>query len=107
MSEESRAIEEFSKTSGKAIDAARELGSFLSKYSGGPLEQAMGIVEDKLKYLRWERQIRLTERANEFLAERGLSQPTRKVLLQVAIPLIQGGSLEEDDSLQDRWAALL
>jgi hypothetical protein len=67
----------------------------------------MGIVEDKLKYLRWERQIRLTERANEFLAERGLSQPTRKVLLQVAIPLIQGGSLEEDDSLQDRWAALL
>jgi hypothetical protein len=25
----------------------------------------------------------------------------------VAIPLIQGGSLEEDDWLQDRWAALL
>jgi hypothetical protein len=107
MSEESKAIEEVAKASGKAVDAARELGGFLSKYVGGSLEQAMGIVEDKLKYLRWERQIRLVDRADQFLKERGLSQPSRKVPLQVAIPLIQGGSLEEDDSLQDRWAALL
>lgn len=107
MSEESKAIEEVAKASGKAVDAARELGGFLSKYVGGSLEQAMGIVEDKLKYLRWERKIRLVDRANQFLNERGLSQPSRKVPLQIAIPLVQGGSLEEDDSLQDRWAALL
>lgn len=107
MTDESKAIEEVAKTSGKAIDAAREFGGFISKYAGGPLEQAMGIFEDKLKYLRWERQIRLIERANKFLADRGLSLPTRKVPLQIAIPLIQGGSLEEDDSLQDRWASLL
>jgi hypothetical protein len=107
MSDESKAVEEVAKASGKAIDAARELGGFLSKYAGGPLEQAMGVVEDKLKYLRWERQVRLMERANKFLAERGLSLPSRKVSLQIAIPLIQGGSLEENDFLQDRWAALL
>src|SRR3972149_10968830 len=106
MNEESKTIEEVAKASGKAIDAARELGRFLLKYVGGSLEQAMGIVEDKLKYLRWERQKRLQERANQFLAERGLSRPRRNVPLQVIIPLIQGGSLEEDDSLQDRWAAL-
>ncbi len=107
MTDESKAIGEVAKTSGKAIDAGRELGGFISKYVGGPLDQAMGIVEDKLKYLRWERQIRLMERANEFLLERGLQLPTRKVPMQIAIPIMQGGSLEEDDSLQDRWAALL
>jgi len=107
MSDESKAVEEIAKTTGKAIDAGRELGGFLSKYLGGSVEQAMGIVEDKLKYLRWERQIRLVDRANSFLSKRGLPQPSRKVPLQVAIPLIQGGSLEEDDWLQDRWAALL
>lgn len=107
MSDESKAIEEVAKAAGKAIDASSELGGFLSKYVGGSLEQAMGIVEDKLKYLRWERQIRLTERANALLAERGLAQPSRKVPLQVAIPLIQAASLEEDDWLQDQWAALL
>lgn len=107
MTDESKAIGEVAKTSGKAIDAGRELGGFISKYVGGPLDQAMGIVEDKLKYLRWERQIRLMERANEFLSERGLQLPTRKVPMQIAIPIMQGGSIEEDDSLQDRWAALL
>ncbi|MEW6667362.1 MAG: Abi-alpha family protein [Thermodesulfobacteriota bacterium] len=107
MNDESRAIEEVAKASGKGIDAARELGGFLSKYAGGSLKQAMGIVEDKLKYLRWERQVRLMQRANEFLAERGLRLPSRKVPLRIAIPLIQCGSLEENDSLQDRWAALL
>lgn len=107
MTDESKAIEEVAKTTGKAIDAGRELGGFLSKYVGGSLDQAMGIVEDKLKYLRWERQIRLIERANHLLAAKGLQQPSRKVPLQIAIPLIQGGSLEEDDWLQDRWAALL
>ncbi len=107
MSEESRAIEEVARTTGKAIDAGRELGGFLSKYVGGSIEQAMGIVEDKLRYLRWERQIRLMESVNNLLAQKGLPQPSRKVPLQVAIPLIQGGSLEENDVLQDRWAALL
>lgn len=107
MSNESKAVEEIAKTTGKAIDAGRELGGFLSRYIGGSVEQAMGIVEDKLKYLRWERQIRLADRANAFLSKRGLSQPSRKVPLQIAIPLMQGGSLEEDDWLQDRWAALL
>ena len=107
MSEESKALEELAKTTGKAIDASRELGGFLSQYIGGSLEQAMGIIEDKLKYLRWERQVRLAERANALLAERGLPLPSRKIPLQIAIPLIQAASLEEDDWLQDQWAALL
>src|SRR4051794_22485359 len=107
MSEELKSIGEVAKASGKLIDAGRELGGFLAKYIGGSLEQAMGIVEDKLKYYRWHRQIRLIDRANKLMAERGLSQPTRHVPLQIAIPLLQGGSLEENDQLQDRWAALL
>lgn len=107
MNDGYKAVEEVAKTAGKAIDAAQNAGRFVSKFVGGSLEQAMGIFEDKLKYLRWERQIRYFERANKFLDARGLSQPTRKIPLQLAIPLIQGGSLEENDTLQDRWAMLL
>lgn len=107
MSDESKAIEEVAKTTGKAIDAGREVGSFLSRYVGGSIEQLTGMAEDKLKYIRWERQIRLFERANLFLSERGIKNPTRKIPLQIAIPLIQAGSLEEEDSLQDRWGILL
>ncbi len=107
MEEESKAIQEVAKTAGKAIDATREAGGFIAKFIAGPLEQGIGIFEDRLKYMRWERQIRLMQRANEYLALSGLSAPNRPVQMKLAIPIMQGASLEEDDSLQDRWAALL
>lgn len=107
MEEESKAVQEVAKTAGQAIEAAREAGGFIARFVSGPLEQGIGIFEDRLKYMRWERQIRYMQRAQEFLRLAGLSSPTRPVPLKLAIPLMQGATLEEDDDLQDRWAALL
>jgi hypothetical protein len=107
MEEESKAIQAIAKTTEKGIDAATKVGGFLAKFLSGSLEQGIGIFEDKLKYLRWERQVRLMKRAEELLKEQGLGQPTRPVPLKLAIPLIQEGSLEEDNDLQDIWAKLL
>jgi len=107
VSEEAKAVAEVAKASGKAIDASRELGGFVSRFISGPLEQASGIVTDKLMYMRWERQVRFMRRSEDFLKEAGLLQPTRPVPLSVVIPLIQAASLEEDDTLQDMWARLL
>lgn len=107
MEEESKAVQEVAKAAGQAIDAAREAGGFIARFVSGPLEQGIGIFEDRLKYMRWERQVRYMQRAQEFLRLAGLSSPTRPVPLKLAIPLIQGATLEEDDNLQDRWAALL
>jgi len=107
MEEESKAIQAIAKTIEKGIDAATKVGGFLAKFISGSLEQGKGIFEDKLKYQRWERQVRLMKRAEDFLKEQGLGQPTRPVPLKLAIPLIQEGSLEEDNDLQDIWAKLL
>lgn len=107
MSDESKAVQEIAKTAGKAIDAGDKLGQFVARFISGPMEQASGIVEDKLKYLRWERQLRLIKRADEFMKQLGMSEPTRAVPLKLAIPLLQGASLEDDDDLQDLWAKLL
>ena len=107
MKEEAKAVEEVAKTIGNAIDAAREAGGFLARYINGSLEQGIGIFEDKLKYMRWERQVRLMQKADEFLQARGLTQPARSVPIKIAIPIMQGGSLEEDDYLQDYYARLL
>lgn len=107
MEEESKAIQEVAKTTGKAIDGAREAGGFIAKFIQGSLEAGLGIFEDKLKYMRWERQLRLMQRAEEFLKLSGMATPTRPVPMKLAIPILQGASLEEDDDLQDRWAALL
>lgn len=53
IQEAAKATQEVSKTAGKAIGAAEKLGRFIAKYTHGPLEQGMGIVHDKLLYMRW------------------------------------------------------
>lgn len=107
MDEQAKAIQETAKAVGKGIDAAREAGGFLARFIGGSIEQATGILQDRLMYIRWERKIRLIERAKEFLEKRGVGMPIRPVPLNLAVPLIEDGSLQEDDSLQDIWAQLL
>ena len=47
------------------------------------------------------------EKANELLVELGENGPKRPLPLKLAIPLFQAASLEDDDSLQDRWVRLL
>lgn len=99
--------DEWAKTTGKGIDAGRELGQFLAPIVRAPLENAMGIVADKLAYMRWERQQRLMKRAHKFMLEQGIEEPTRAVPMNIAIPLMQAASMEQDDVLQDTWARLL
>ncbi len=107
IKESAKAVQEVAKTTGKAIDAGTKFGSFISKYISGPLEQGIGIFEDKLKYMRRERQLRFMQRENDLLKSVGLSGPTQAIPIKLAIPLFQAASLEDDDYLQDLWAKLL
>lgn len=107
IQEAAKAKQEVAKTTGKAIDAAETLGKFISKFIAGPIEQGMGIVHDKLIYMRWERQLRYMEKAHELMKKLNIEEPTRPIPMQLVIPMLQGASLEETDDIQDRWAKLL
>lgn len=105
--EAAKATQEVAKTTSKAIDASEKFGGFIAKYIAGSMEQAMGIFEDKLKYMRWERQIRLIDKADELMKSRGLEKPAKPIPLKLAIPLFEAASLEDNDYLQDLWTNLL
>lgn len=107
INESAKAAQEVAKTASNAVDASRELGGFISRFISGSLEQGMGIVEDKLRYIRWERQQRLMQRAEQFLKERGLTKPDNSIPLKNAVALFEYATLEESDDLQDLWAHLL
>jgi Abortive infection alpha len=57
--------------------------------------------------MRWERGIKLVERCEAFLRERGMAAPTRQVPLKMVLPLIEAASLDDSDELLDLWATLL
>lgn len=107
VSDEAKALQETAKAFTKGLDTSEKLGGFIANLIGGSLEQAMGIWEDKLRYRRWENQLRLMDRAQEELSRRGLYEPTRAIPLQFAVPLLEAAALEEDDYLRKFWASML
>ena len=107
IKEAAKATQEIAKTSSVAIKATERLGSFLSKLIGEPAEIAIGVLSDRLKFMRWERQLRLAEKIEEIISERNLNGKTIPVPPKLAIPIIENATLEDDDSLQDIWANLL
>ena len=107
ITETAKATQEVAKTTGKAIDAGEKFGGFISRYISGSLEQGMGIFEDKLKYMRWETQMRLMERASMYMRSIGVDAPSKAIPLKLAVPFFQAASLEDDNYLQDMWAKLL
>ena len=63
MSEES--YKETIETIGKGIDFAQKTGRFIAPLIKGTLEQGIGIFQDKLSYIRWERLNRFIEKSND------------------------------------------
>lgn len=90
-----------------AISAAEKLGQFLSNVFGEPIKTSVGMLQDKLAVVRWERQLRLADRVREIIEERSKEGISVSVPPRLAVPIIEAASLESDDSLQDLWAHLL
>jgi hypothetical protein len=88
------------------VEAALKPFADLLEKLAGPAAEEIGLtIQDHFRAFRTKRQIRLFERTKEMLEEAGVD--AQKVPLKLLKPLIESGSLEDNDSLQDRWAALL
>lgn len=91
----------------KGMDMAHDMGNFIAPLIKGTLEQGIGIFEDKLKYIRWERQQRFIKRSREVLEELGVTEIEKPIPLKFAVPLLQGSTVEDNDDIQDLWVNLM
>ena len=107
ISEIAKTAQEVAKTTRAGIEATEKLGGFVARITNEPVEAIMGIFGDRLKFMRWERQLRLYDREQEILHQRGVGNHLRTVPPKLALPIVENASLEEDDELQDLWANLL
>lgn len=104
--EVAKAAAEAAKFGTKALDTTEKLASFASRVFKEPIEEAVGIVGDRLKFMRWQRLVRLADKVSQILKDRGIND-TRAVLPKLALPIFENASLEENDELHDLWAKLL
>jgi hypothetical protein len=88
------------------VEAALKPFADLLEKLAGPAAEEIGLTfKDHVRVFRFKRQLRLFKTVDKMLADAGL-EPGR-VPLKTLSPIIESASLEEDDGLQDRWAALL
>jgi len=91
---------------GMAIEEAAKLAKdFLDKLINPALEESGGILADNIKFWRFKNQINIVLKAKAFLDKKGIDP--KKVLPKTLIPILENGSLEEDEEMKEKWAALL
>ena len=101
ISEIAKATQEVAKTARTGIEAAQSFGGFLARVFGEPIETAVGMFSDRLKFMRF------AARYDEIMNQRGLNSAEQPVPPKIGIPAIESASLEENNELQDLWANLL
>lgn len=86
---------------------------FLFKIFGLPLQKTGEIISDlldgclgiKVKEWRYKRIVDTILKARQYLHDKGVDP--RIVPLKVLHPLLESASLEDDENMQEKWAALL
>ncbi len=107
MEETTEAVKEVAKATGQAIKTVDRLGQFFSKVMGESIDTTCGMLSDTLKYKRWERQIKLVEKAERLITNKNLSNKSVPISPKLALPIFQNASLENDEILHNLYAKLL
>jgi hypothetical protein len=90
----------------KSIEEAAKLAKeFLNPLLVGGLEQGGGLISDTVAYWRFKNKVNLVLKAKQFLEAKGIEP--KALLPKTVLPILEAGSLETDDAMQDKWAALL
>lgn len=83
----------------------KSITNFIDRVAGPAASEIGQMLQDNVRVYRLKNQLRLIEKAKKYLEEAGVTP--RPVPFRTLLPLLEKGSLEDDEALNDRWAALL
>lgn len=108
IDEEAKAVQEVAKFGTKALDSGGQLGTFLSKVFGTVPSDVVGVLGgDWLHHVRIRNAVKLAQRTEEILRERGIYETSKPMSPSIAIPILTAGQDETRDELRELWARLL
>lgn len=106
VGEIAKAIQEAAKLGEKGLEIADKAGSFFAKILKEPAEEISGMINDKLRFIRWKRLVQIADEVNKILESKNITD-TRSVPPKIALPILEEATLEEDPNLQNLWNHLL
>lgn len=106
VEEIAKAVQSVAKFGDKALETSQKVGGFFARVFKEPIQEVSGMVTDKLRFVRWQRLVAMSDEVNKILQDRGVKD-TRAVPPKLALPLLEESSLEQDPNLQHLWNHLL
>src|SRR5580704_10654851 len=88
-----------------AVGAAIPFTAIVRRMLGPAADELAEMWRDKVRLYRYERQLKCVEKAEKMAKDAGFTP--QAVPPKILFPLLEGASLEENESLHDMWAALL
>lgn len=101
-----KAVQSVAKFGDKALETSQKVGGFFARVFKEPIQEVSGMVTDRLRYVRWQRLVTMSDEVNRMLSDRGVTD-TRSVPPKLALPILEESSLEHDPGLQQLWNHLL
>lgn len=86
----------------KGIDLVK---GFVEKLVGSTLEETGLLLGDNVRLYRLKNQIKMLIKAQEICKENNIS--LKQISLKTLVPLLEYSSLENDESIQQKWANML
>lgn len=77
---------------------------FLERIGGGTVDELGLMWQDNMKLRRFNNQIRILGKAQKTIAASGIN--IKQISLKSLVPLLEYSSLEEDETLQEKWSNL-
>lgn len=91
-----------STTIEKGLDLAKD---FLGKLISPTIEEIGLLAADQIKYIRFKNQVKILLKARTYVNEKNIN--IKEVPIKILVPLLEMASLEENEDLQDKYAAML
>ena len=86
-------------------EATKSAMNFLGKLVKPPLKELGLLMADRILQYRFKNQVKGLQKAVKIVEENKLK--VKEIPIKVLFPLLEGMSLEDDDVLLDKWAAML
>lgn len=85
--------------------AGLAVAGFFAKYAKRPIEEKAEMLADAVKEERFKKQVEAFRRMEEYAREQNIKLGSAAI--KVLLPLLEGVSFEEDETLQEMYARLL
>jgi hypothetical protein len=91
-----------SSTIEKGLDLVKD---FLDKLISPSVGEFGQLIADNVKFLRGKNQVRILQKAKAYVEKNNID--VKQIPIKILVPFLEHASLEEDETLQDKWAILL